>query len=289
MSEPLLCSLSASEAGEPLVGSGTSGMTWWLLVESTEPWPAKGLPDRMDPALRGRLEAARAATPETRLLLIRRDCPTREGHRRILVIRSTGRLESARAHWISSHGDPGPLDIPALASSGEPVAEPIVLVCTHGQRDTCCARFGMPVFQALADRAPAQVWRASHLGGHRFAPTAIVLPAGLHYGRLTCDDADALLESAAERRILPERYRGRTWASSPAQAALCSVRSHLGAWGVDDVTVDGEEADGDDVVVTLGTATGAMVARVRKRPLPAPLVKSCGQGPVAVSRWVVVD
>jgi hypothetical protein len=59
-----------------------------------------------------------------------------------------------------------------------------LLVCTHGTVDVCCGKFGYPVYQSLRDRytpdtSPGiRVWRASHFGGHRFAPTMLDLAEG---------------------------------------------------------------------------------------------------------------
>ncbi|MEL7208211.1 MAG: sucrase ferredoxin, partial [Actinomycetota bacterium] len=61
-------------------------------------------------------------------------------------------------------------------AAGAPAVEPPVrdlLVCTHGTRDRCCGKRGTNLFRALIDRVPpdTRVWRTSHTGGHRFAPT----------------------------------------------------------------------------------------------------------------------
>lgn len=68
-----------------------------------------------------------------------------------------------------------------------------LFVCTHGAIDACCAKFGYPVFRELsrlADAdvattgAQARVWRCTHFGGHRFAPTVLEMPGGRYWGRL---------------------------------------------------------------------------------------------------------
>jgi hypothetical protein len=58
-----------------------------------------------------------------------------------------------------------------------------VLVCTHGRRDRCCGSMGTELALELVadpDRLGplARARRTSHTGGHRFAPTAMVLPDG---------------------------------------------------------------------------------------------------------------
>jgi hypothetical protein len=67
-------------------------------------------------------------------------------------------------------------------SFGEPAAEPLYLVCAHGRRDVCCARFGGPLARALSAAHPLQVWETTHVGGHRYAANLVILPHGLYYG-----------------------------------------------------------------------------------------------------------
>lgn len=68
------------------------------------------------------------------------------------------------------------------------LSAPQVLVCTHGQRDRCCAVLGGVIFAELRRHLPETVWQVTHLGGHRFAPTALCLPLGLLLGRIEQSD-----------------------------------------------------------------------------------------------------
>lgn len=87
-----------------------------------------------------------------------------------------------------------------------------VLVCTHGARDRCCGSEGTRLFQSIIDSwdLPARLWRTSHLGGHRFAPTALVLPEGTMWAHLD----GPLLRAIVTRSVTPQRaashYRGCT-------------------------------------------------------------------------------
>jgi hypothetical protein len=99
---------------------------------------------------------------------------------------------------------------------------PMLLVCTHGQRDRCCARFGLALTRALEAcdaRERVEVREASHLGGDRFAPTVLVLPSGHMYGHLTPDDAPALLRAALGGPPLLPRFRGSFWREPLEQLA----------------------------------------------------------------------
>jgi hypothetical protein len=99
-----------------------------------------------------------------------------------------------------------------------------VLICAHGKRDVCCGSMGTALAIELAVddafRDGARLWRTSHTGGHRFAPTAIVLPQGTAWAGM---DADALRRIAAAEGPLDDllpRYRGCLGLGSPAAQAV---------------------------------------------------------------------
>jgi hypothetical protein len=89
-----------------------------------------------------------------------------------------------------------------------------MLVCTHGSVDAACAKFGFPLYLALHCRyaqpqgSNLRVWRVSHFGGHRFAPTLIDLPSGRYWGHLRHDLLDALVLRRGEVSDLRHCYRG---------------------------------------------------------------------------------
>ena len=111
--------------------------------------------------------------------------------------------------------EPGPTAVGAT--------RPLLLVCTHGIHDTCCALRGRPVAAALAEHWPDAVWECSHVGGDRFAPNVVVLPDGYYYGQLDPESAVAAVRShlagtvdaalaagdGALRPARPGRGRGR--------------------------------------------------------------------------------
>src|SRR5690606_17397322 len=105
------------------------------------------------------------------------------------------------------------------------LTRPQYFVCTNGQRDLCCARFGLPVYAALRARVGERAWQVTHLGGHRFAPNVLTLPQGVVYGRVGQDDVDALLGAVENDRLAFPHVRGRAWYPPIVQAAeaLCGV------------------------------------------------------------------
>ncbi|WP_346016628.1 sucrase ferredoxin [Chroococcidiopsis sp. CCMEE 29] len=89
-----------------------------------------------------------------------------------------------------------------------------ILVCTHGSHDKCCAKYGNPFYrQALAtvsdlSLSQVRVWQASHIGGHRFAPTAIDFPEGRYYGYLDSASFASILTQTGNIHGLKNVYRG---------------------------------------------------------------------------------
>ena len=60
-----------------------------------------------------------------------------------------------------------------------PHVHPLVLVCTNGRHDPCCATFGRPLARVLREGAQRDdVWECSHIGGDRFAANIVILPEG---------------------------------------------------------------------------------------------------------------
>jgi hypothetical protein len=111
-----------------------------------------------------------------------------------------------------------------LAGGGEPVGPCEVLLCTHGRRDRCCGSLGTRLWEQLREsgieRSGVRLARTSHTGGHRFAATCVVLPAGTAWGFLDPDAAHRVARGAGPLDDLLPRYRGCSGLDSPAAQAL---------------------------------------------------------------------
>ena len=71
----------------------------------------------------------------------------------------------------------------------------LILVCTNGRHDQCCANRGRPLVRALREtRWADQLWECSHIGGDRFAANVVVLPDSIYFGRVEPESAVPLLE-----------------------------------------------------------------------------------------------
>jgi hypothetical protein len=273
---------------------GTAGVyTGYLLVEWPLPWP-RDLGDIPELApvrdtLAGtgiRLQGLVPASAGSRRVVLYRRPPEAE----FVAFRRQERLVALQpvpaADGVTRPGDPGlagaavsraAAQLIGITGAGaekpfadEPVVEPPftepavtdVLVCTHGRRDRCCGRRGTDLWKDVSASdalgAGARVWRTSHTGGHRFAPTAIVLPQGTAWAYL---DRASLARVVAQEGpvgdLLPH-YRGCAGMPSPALQAL--ERAVLGevGWPLLASARSGEELSDGRVRLTVSGAAASV-------------------------------
>ena len=242
------CSALAEELDELMAGS-VDQRRRWLLVEDRSAWGEKAVRDVLGADAERRAKAA-----GTRLLLIRRregDPAADRSRRALLVDVERGEMT---ARTISDVGElDGLLDAP-LSAFGEPVAEPLFLVCTNGKRDACCALRGRALMTALAERHAALTWECTHLGGHRFAGNLVCLPHGIVYGRVAAEDGPRLVDLYLAGRVDASLLRGRSAWSAPAQVAEVWLRVRLGLDGIADVELVSADVRGQEASVELRTS-----------------------------------
>ncbi|SEQ37803.1 hypothetical protein SAMN05428969_2826 [Devosia sp. YR412] len=102
-----------------------------------------------------------------------------------------------------------------------------VLCCTDAKTDACCARYGFPVFKALAAAAPdfgIDVLQCTHIGGCHFAPSVIVMPDRQRYGRLTPANVPEFLATLARKELYLPSYKGNPALDEIEQSAEAAVR-----------------------------------------------------------------
>lgn len=137
-----------------------------------------------------------------------------------------------------------------------------ILLCTQGSVDTCCAKFGVPMYQLMRKMAGntgsnVRVWRATHFGGHRFAPTYLEIPTGRYWGRITPQEASPLMHQTVEAGAFRHLYRGSATLATPAiQAVEGELLMHFG-WQLD--SADIEHIDMTEVSEGQWKATGSVV------------------------------
>jgi hypothetical protein len=92
-----------------------------------------------------------------------------------------------------------------------------VLICSHGRRDACCGTLGTRLAERLTvpELPELRVWRTSHTGGHRFAPTAMVLPEGTLWAYLDGELLCGIVTRTLDVDLAAGLYRGCTGLDAP--------------------------------------------------------------------------
>jgi hypothetical protein len=258
------CSDLSRGGGEPL-GATASRIDNWILVEYRGAWrrdilDGSLLSSGLKTHLREHLELLRPA----RLLFVKQPERRAESGRRVVLASTTPGAGRLLGLEVSHQDDLRDVDLAGALTGGEgrfrPLADPVLVVCTHGKRDRCCARHGRPLYDALrAAAARGEVWQSTHVGGDRFAGNVVALPHGTFHGRVAPGDVPGLLKALARGHVDLERYRGRSAYPFPVQAAERAVREADGVLGVDDlVLVDARRRDGDGWRVRFRTPDGAL-------------------------------
>jgi hypothetical protein len=285
------CAKVSQDLGEPLAGTAATARTW-LLVEQPGPWGAEALTSsHLDPALGRALERA-AEGSGVRVALIRR--PGRHADCHTIAERHVYAAHTAPGNvWLHEAvtSDPGhllTLDLAELGAGlpgtfdttlgGRPhTGDPLALVCTNGKRDRCCALFGRPLAAELAASGVKGTWEVTHLGGHRFSPTLLVLPFGYAYGRAGAHAVKEVLQGVREGRVVTEGCRGSSAWERPGQAAELALRTALAEDAAGALSVVRTDGGAPRWEVTVAHADGRRwLVTVAQGASSPPRAESCG-------------
>ena len=224
-----LCSVVSKAAGEDPAGCGAP-FVGYLGIEVAPPWKHDVTESpRFPELLRGAVERAQDAGVIGKFTALFPDpVYSREGYARALYLHKPPSpfVTYEKREYAVPEGEIVPL-VEALAegldglSSFERYEEDTsrvrdILVCTHGSHDACCGKFGYPVYETLrygyagASKRQLRVWRTSHIGGHRFAPTLIDFPEGRYWGHLEPEALEKLVLRKGPVSEIGRFYRG--WA-----------------------------------------------------------------------------
>lgn len=281
---------------------------FYVCLEVPGPWGPKAATEArlLDATVGAKLESL-VSELGGRLLLIRHPERRTIGDSPLAVLVSGGfpdggwlrRFEVSRpqelVEWVRQWGGHG---TPAGDGGGA-----AMLVCSHARRDQCCALAGRPILAALTKEVGAEsIWEASHLGGHRFAPTMLLLPTGQVLGRLNAVAAISAFRAAERQQLWPggaRKDRGRSHLPPQQQAAEAWALSEFGrrdgpaypdTAGISlspmpAVDVSSELLEGNAVRVQLGAWQA--VVDVEHVTVDAVAPVSCGKPPEQLYYWQV--
>ena len=223
-----------------------------LLLDTPLPWP-KLIRDH--PRLVGMMDVAGAVSAPTRLLA----CRPVDDRIRLTVFRNVQGV-GVRSTYLVPDDSAIPEAIASVACGdagafAELVEAPDVraslLVCTQGTHDVCCGTDGVR-FAAKAEQQlnGVDVYRVSHTGGHRFAPTAMTFPDGRMWAWLTTADIERIIARRGDHADLAMRCRGWWGADKgPQQVAELAVFTEKG-WAHDASPRSIEDHNGTITITT---------------------------------------
>lgn len=294
----LRCSVQTAALGEHPAGSAGFARRV-LLVELPLPWPKKidqhdllahtDLSADKDVKLLGIRSSESTELERHRVICWERTEPFR-GYDRTETIVDRSALEAT----LQSIADTGPSAITEPVTVDPQTQD--LLICTHGTRDRCCGQLGMRLHTDLdcAFGPNVRMWRTSHTGGHRFAPTGIHFPHGTTWSSLSPELTVAIVEQTLPTNRLSQHYRGNLGVKGrPAQIAEGATFLDQGwSWLDNERTVEietgaatGSEGGNTPVVdVTVGGVTVMATVRsadhsavVTMREHDAIPVPACGE------------
>ncbi|MBN2622761.1 MAG: hypothetical protein JXA83_05310 [Acidimicrobiales bacterium] len=305
MNDPLIPRCSGFARAEQLDPAGTAGSyQGYVVLEVPLPWPHE-ITDHPEvaPAATALKQAAlrvQAVVPDPsrsptvrRMIVFRRPPGTFDGYRAtewaVAAGEVTDALVALSGATTSSDGTRDLAAGPAEAvASGAEVGRH-VLVCTHGKRDACCGSLGTRLVTAMPGLgAGVRVHRTSHTGGHRFAPTALLLPEGTVWAYLDLDTLVGISDRTLAVAEAASRYRGCAGLDAPEVQAADREALRAVGWSWLDHRRTGTVLERDDGrtrvrldgVAPDGTATSFVATVEVARLVPVP---DCGR-PVEQAR-----
>lgn len=288
----MFCSWRARQTGDQLNGTATQANAW-LLIEVPTAWGEDALGESALPdAVKRRCAEWTASLEGLRVQLIRREANQPDDPSTTSVYVATSGLQTARLYRtrVDDPADVAALDVARVADGDvpdrwTPVMGSIVLTCTNGKRDRCCARWGRALADAFVDVAGEAAWQTSHLGGHRFAPTCVLLPKGIQYGWIAADEAGALWSTHGRGQVYRlDRYRGHTGFTRPVQAAETFLREMTGRQSLDAIRFQSASKKGTTWRVRLHMDDVQHEVRLTEEEGPT-LPHSCGDGAKPTVRY----
>ncbi|MBS9386130.1 MAG: sucrase ferredoxin [Dolichospermum sp. BR01] len=236
------CADHSREIQEDVIGSATNHQTY-ILVECPTPWVSEAFNSKWVPDnLRILVADVKRAKLSIHFLLIANDKTHREEQTTLLIYQQEKGLSNGyRKQEFKLPNIEQVAGVVRKWLTGVSVDDEIasnttrdILVCTHGSHDQCCAKYGNPFYfhaqNTIFDLQlnHLRIWRSSHFGGHRFAPTAIDFPQGRYYGVLDQDTFKSILTQTGDIECLNKVYRGWGILPNPLQILERELMLRLG-------------------------------------------------------------
>lgn len=290
------CAVESVQAGDPLAGTATHALSNLLISWPRPKWSRSlRIARDMDDELAERVN--RLAAKGRRVNLIDQRGRPASSHRLFLL--PEGRCFDVARTDLNAFLDDLEAGKDLAGWAGTAITAPLVLCCTHGRKDKCCAKFGYTAYQSLASAVaehalPFEVWESSHLGGCRLAASMMVFPAMRKYGRVAPEQVLPLLQHEADGLPYLPCYRGQSLLTPAQQCAEISALEWLAVRNISArlaVMAESEGSEGRDVAVQIhwraDDASGVLVVQCGTTEVMR--VDTCAdleEGPTASVCWV---
>ena len=307
----LACSAQSLAVDEPVAGTAPV-VSCYIVIEQPGSWGREALLESHFPLELGKELLSQTMGMHVKFLLARHaDRLERDGitEHNVWIAHTSPGLRGMRHGVLGDLSVIADWDFEAIAAGslppfGHTELSPVTFVCTHGARDACCALIGRSVYEDLLDSVPqderASVWEVSHIGGHRFSPTILTLPAGSVHGRLDATQAAQMRTEAAAGRVYLNGLRGDCAYPAPLQVASIAVRNDfdIREQGAIDVlrVVNDMAVPAPTSVVFIDDQMETEVrhidgrtwrVNVQRVQLPGQRAESCTKSPESVFAWNV--
>ena len=290
MNEALPLPRCASWAREQGVDPGGTAPRFdtLVLVEHPLPWP-RDVADDSELARLAQIATKAAGPGRTVRFQVAAAAPERRERRVVVFDRGPGPFAGyGRAEGSAPANGLAHLVADLVSSSVAPPSSlnvTDVLICTHGTRDRCCGSMGTRLWMAAQQRVlGVRVWRTSHTGGHRFAPTAITFPDGCCWAHLDDEVLAALLDRTLPAELAVQHLRGCS-AFEPALQVADGAALAARGWPWLSCARVGSESSPSRVELSFEEPIGLRgaydVVLERGRELPVP---DCGADPKASAK-----
>lgn len=292
------CYESSLESNEDMFGTAPR-VEVWLLIEYPGHWTKDAFKDSNIPEeVKSIINKYLDKTPNSRLQLIKKTEKSGEEIAFYIALCEESQPKLFELN-LSGYEDLLELDIDSFLSEERLSEErflrkdPLFLVCTNGEHDGCCGRFGMPVYLDIeAGKDGPHTWETTHLGGHRFAGTFVCLPHGLYYGRIReREAAEKIMEDYQCGQINLRSLRGRTCYDKDVQAAEYFLRRETGNTELSGFSFKDKTVNEEGIAIRFEDTSEKKVreVRLRKYDNTQQLIKSCGDEPSSVPKYIFLD